>query len=365
MNKKILLVLNIIAPYRIEMFNEINNTINDDFTVWFMSKNEPNREWTIDYNKMLFKYEILRGISFSIKKPVESYFHFNFGFFIKLIKNNPDVVIIGGYNNIHYYFVKLYTKLFKKKMVLWNESQHLSSRKNKGIIKFIKKMSIPMSDSYLVPSKLAKDYLVGYGANENKINYFYNTVNPDIFNINLCDKINNDKFKLVYVGLLEERKGVKYAIEALKEINEDWELNIIGNGSIKNELEKMTEKYNLKDKINFLGFLKRTEIAQIFSNSDYFIFPTLNDPCPLVVNEALSAGLFCILSKFSGNADEFIINKSNGLIIDPLDKNDFIEKIKLAFSLKNNISKCDIKRSIEKASPKMVSLQFKNCIDKL
>jgi len=370
--KKILLITNIIAPYRITMFNEINKQIKDDFCVWFMRETEPNRQWKINYKNIKFPYTILKGFTINLKYPIEKYLHINPGFYKKLIKYKPDVVIVGGYDSIHYYLASIYTRRYNKKLIIWVESHELSSKRNKGLIGKIKKYAVSIADNYIASSILAKKYLISFGADEEKIKIVYNTVDTNIFqkySNQMCKKIKErsiDNYKLrkfIYVGQLEERKGLKYGIKALSKIDYNWKLFVVGEGTKRKLLENLVNNLGIKKKVMFLGFLNREEIAKLYSKSDFFLFPTLNDPCPLVVNEALSSGLFCIISKLAGNAKDFIIEGKNGYTFDPYNIDDIVNKINFALKLKE-IDKEFIKESIEKASPENVSKQFINAINR-
>jgi len=368
--RKILLITNIITPYRITMFNEINRKIKDDFCVWFMSETEPNRQWKIDYKKINFRYEILKGLIIGLKFPVKKYLHINPGFYKKLVKFKPDIVIVGGYDSIHYYLVSRYTKRFDKKLILWVESHELSSKRNKGLIGKMKTYAVSIADSYIASSILAKKYLMALGAGEKKIDIVYNTVDVNLFQkynnyLNENDKHKNIKKikKFIYVGQLEERKGLKYGIIALSKINYNWKLFIVGDGTKREMLENMVNELGIKKRVNFMGFLIREEISKLYSESDFFLFPTLSDPCPLVVNEALSSGLFCLISKLAGNTKDFIIEGKNGYIFDPYNIDDIVDKINFALKL-NEIDKKYIKKSIEKASPENVAKDFIKVIDR-
>jgi len=93
-------------------------------------------------------------------------------------------------------------------------------------------------------------------------------------------------------------------------------------------------KLGLEKKIKFCSFLKREEVAKLYSQSDFLIFPTLRDACPLVINKALSSGLFCVVSKLTGNTKDFIIEGKNGYTFDPYNVDDIVNKINLALKIK-------------------------------
>lgn len=362
--RKILFITNIIPPYRITMYNELNKQIKDNFCVWFMRETEPDRQWKINYKRINFPYKVLKGFTINIKFPIKKYLHINPGFYKKLVNYKPDIVVVGGYDSIHYYLASKYTKRYNKKLILVIESTELSSKRNKGIIRKIKNYAISVADSYIASSILAKRYLIILGADEGKINIVYNTVDTKLFqectnylNEDVNNKYTNNFKKFIFVGQLEEKKGIEYGINALSKIDYNWRLTIVGDGSRREILENLVHKLDLEEKVKFLGFLERKEIAKLYSQSDFFLFPTLSDPCPLVINEALSSGLFCIVSKLAGNIKDFIIEGKNGYIFNPYNIDDIVDKISLALKL-NKIDKKYIKKSIEKASPENVAKEF-------
>ena len=82
--KRVALLTNIIAPYRVPAFNKIAELAPFDFDVYFMAENESNRNWEIYKEKIKFKYKVLKGVHFNLKNR---FVHLNFGLSYYLIKN--------------------------------------------------------------------------------------------------------------------------------------------------------------------------------------------------------------------------------------------------------------------------------------
>ena len=59
--KKVLLLTNMISPYRIPLFNAISRKGNFRLKVIALSEREKNREWKFSVNKFKFDYQILPG----------------------------------------------------------------------------------------------------------------------------------------------------------------------------------------------------------------------------------------------------------------------------------------------------------------
>ena len=70
----------------------------------------------------------------------------------------------------------------------------------------------------------------------------------------------------------------------------------------------------------------------IYVASDLFVLPSLYDPNPLSVVEALHSGLPLFISCKCGNSYEAISNNRNGIIFDPLNSKDTKSKMKIIFN---------------------------------
>ena len=88
MSFKIAIVTNILTPYRIPLFEEIEH-LADDIKLFLMADSESNRMWNLEQHS--FKTEVFPG--FHIRPPgYETAFHINHSVISRLKKFNPDVV---------------------------------------------------------------------------------------------------------------------------------------------------------------------------------------------------------------------------------------------------------------------------------
>ena len=128
-------------------------------------------------------------------------------------------------------------------------------------------------------------------------------------------------YKLVTVGRLTEQKGYKYLIEAIKILSdsemlsdENVSLDIIGEGHLKTELRILTDKLNLTDKINFLGY--RQDALQIVASSDLFVSSSLWEGIPTVLLEAMALNVPIIATDIPGTK-ELIVDRQTGILVQP------------------------------------------------
>jgi glycosyltransferase involved in cell wall biosynthesis len=119
--------------------------------------------------------------------------------------------------------------------------------------------------------------------------------------------------RLVSVCNLEIEKGIQYAIEAVKKINNpNVEYLIIGDGSFQNKLRELAAD---DKRIKFLGRLGQEEVFTKLATSDIFVLPSYNEAFGVAYLEAMSFGLPIIGVKGEGVED--IVSKGEcGILVE-------------------------------------------------
>ena len=120
--------------------------------------------------------------------------------------------------------------------------------------------------------------------------------------------------KFITIGRLTEKKGHLHSIKAfqkLKEIGIKLNLEIIGDGELKNHLEEYVKENNLSDEIKFLGALSSEKTFEKLREADAFILSSKTaengdrEGTPTVLVEAQATGLPCIATRHSGIPEMF------------------------------------------------------------
>ena len=119
---------------------------------------------------------------------------------------------------------------------------------------------------------------------------------------------------------LRESKGIQDLIDAVsflpKEIKEELQIDIYGDGPCKNELIEKVEKNDLQNCFVFKG--SRSNLNEIFSQYDYMLQPTHMECYSLSILESLAANVPVVSSNVGGN-NEAITNEENGFIFEAKD----------------------------------------------
>lgn len=126
------------------------------------------------------------------------------------------------------------------------------------------------------------------------------------------------------VGQISKRKGVKYFIEmaemVLKEVT-GIRFLIVGKDAggeegYSDELKDYVENKNMQKYITFTGY--RTDVENIMRSIDILTVPSLSEPFPLVVLEAMAARKCIVGAKVDG-IPEAIVDRESGLLVKPKD----------------------------------------------
>lgn len=156
--------------------------------------------------------------------------------------------------------------------------------------------------------------------------------------------INPDKFqptqsyvdnRILTVGRFVEKKGIRYAIEAVADIVEDvpnLEYHIVGSGPLEDDIRETIRKHNLQDAITILGNISDEELIEEYNEAEVFLLPCViaedgdRDGIPVVLMEAMAMECVPISTHVSG-IPELIEDGKNGFLCNPRDIKGISEKI--------------------------------------
>lgn len=125
---------------------------------------------------------------------------------------------------------------------------------------------------------------------------------------------NAGKFVVGTISRLHEMKGVQFAIEALKSLESDIELWIVGEGEYEDSLRALVDKYSLYDRVKFMG--ERDNVSELYNSFAVFLSPSLQEAYGLTVNEARYFGKSIVASKTGGIPNQ-IEDGRNGILVEP------------------------------------------------
>ncbi len=147
--------------------------------------------------------------------------------------------------------------------------------------------------------------------------------------------------KILWAGRLIDLKHPEYAVKAaraLKDEGRDFELEIIGDGPLKDRLADMVSTMGLESYVKLSGGKKPAEVLDAMRGADVFLF-TSNylEGWGAVVNEAMQCGCAVVASAEAGSVPFLISDGYNGLVYNDGDYKEFEAKVRTLFDDEDKI----------------------------
>ena len=234
-----------------------------------------------------------------------------------------DVVVFGGVEDESYIAPRLerglFTIRYSERIYKEGQWKRISPR---GLIKKYKDhIRYRKSDVYLLCSGgyVADDFhLIGaYPEKMMKWGYFPETYRYDVEELFL-KKEKNSVPVILWVGRMIELKHPEYALHMaveLKKQGKKFKLRFIGDGKMKEELQALAERMELKDCVEFLGFMSPSDVRLQMEEASVLLMTSNRiEGWGAVVNEAMNAGCVVVASHIIGSAPYLIKHRENGMI---------------------------------------------------
>ena len=222
------------------------------------------------------------------------------------------------------HYISLWARLFqrispKHREKLRLESQLFTPEATRRVISLSHKISGEIGDLYGYPEKQIS--LIRNGVPTRSVTIFEERTRAR----KELD-IPRDEKVVLFVGTGWERKGLRFAISAVEELNDQKvKLLVAGKGA--------TKRY-ASSSVRFLGGVR--EMTMVYDAADLFLFPTLFDPFPLATLEALSAGLPVITTAANGVSEIMTPGVHGEVISEPSDSAALIAALRKWLGMMND-----------------------------
>ncbi|MBA7549156.1 D-inositol-3-phosphate glycosyltransferase [subsurface metagenome] len=328
--KKVFLIQEILADYRVPVFRRLSDLDGIDLTVFFSYLSKLKKKEGIREAEKIdgFRYKVVPHISIGRRVFLPTLvWH--------IVKEHPDVVISG----VMAYSCLFTCKLLRIPFIWWTgvcPSKNQLARKNM-LCKLISGLHIRTrlflkSDAIIVYSEEKKKHLVSTGAYERAIFIAYNSLDTDSL-MAIAKEVQKSAQPLVskgdrviFVGRLIKSKRVDILLRAFKIVQgklRNAELFIVGDGPEKCLLETLAVNLDLKN-VKILSINDKKVLGRYLMSSSVFVLPSLGG---LAINEAMCFGLPVVCTEADGTEKQLLYEGRNGLYTKPGDVVDLASKI--------------------------------------
>ncbi len=264
----------------------------------------------------------------------------------RLLKPNPDIIIGWSSFSLESFRLKISRNVLVRDSahiltqndILKNEYVKLGFKYPDRTICINRELEeYELAEEIFVLSEFAKKSFLEHGVNERKLKIVRLGVDASVFKPNRSIRTKLP-LKVVYFGSISIQKGVHYLLSALENFStKTIELHLVG--AIEHKFKKILKNYN-----NFIYHkpMNHFELNEFLHNMDVFVFPSLHDGFGQTLIQAMSVGLFPIVTETVG-AGELISDGVDGIKIPPSNSNrireiiyrlsenlDFVDKIRNA-----------------------------------
>ncbi|GAX92000.1 glycosyltransferase [Effusibacillus lacus] len=210
-------------------------------------------------------------------------------------------------------------------------SNKVSYKKYKGKLQQL----FQEGEAFTVTSNNMKKILMDYGCPKNKIIVHYSGIDVDRFEFKERKIPENNKIRLLCVGRMVEKKGMKYLINAFHRVYKIYpniRLHIAGDGPLRKKLKKQVKELKIEGKVKFLGEISHKEVVKEMHKAHIFVLASVTgkhgnqEGIPNVLKEAMATGMPVISTKHAG-IPELVRDGKSGFLVDEKDSKKLAERI--------------------------------------
>lgn len=318
----VVLLTNFIPPHQRPLFIELSRRVKK-LTILISTPMEPDRHWEADFGpldvRVLQTWTVRRPWRHPAGFADRLHVHVPLNTLGALGELRPDVVLSSalGFATLG---AAIYKRLRGVPLLVWVGLSEHTERGRGRARHWLRRRLARSIDQILVNGRSGERYLRTLGFADSRISHVPYTTEPDLWDQCPVTRDAAAAHRLLFVGQLNERKGITPFVERLARWAAEHperriEFSIIGSGPLRERLEAIETPGNLS--LELLGERNFQQIAAEYARCGILAFPTLADEWGMVVNEALASGLPVLGSVYSQAAEELCVEGETGWLFQP------------------------------------------------
>lgn len=195
-----------------------------------------------------------------------------------------------------------------------------------------------IADAVTVLSEDMRSALTGVGCPREKTVIQPLPVDESRFEFTTRRKDPHEPFEIATVARFDEQKGLRYAVDAIAELVDDYEVRytIAGDGPLFDEIEQRVHSHGIEDSVELLGWLDADEVTEVMTDAHLFLLPSVTAPdgakegTPTVLLEAQAVGL-PVVSTYHAGIPEIVGDGESGLLVPEKDIDALVDVLERLF----------------------------------
>jgi glycosyltransferase involved in cell wall biosynthesis len=296
----VLIIHNILSPYRLHEFECLGRRDGINLTVVFLREGDERRPWRVLPPTLNFRSIVLGKRGGSVPGTVTA-----------ILKEKPDIVIVGGWDEPAFISAHLLKRLCRYRLVIWMESTKLDRRPPSRWRALTKRRLIRHADALLCAGRASAEFATELGAT--RIFVAPNSTDNAFFERGATTARHSARHELapptaMFVGRLSNEKGVDVLLHAWAQIEHREPLAhlvVVGSGPEEAALKTLADGLGLT-RTEWVPFVQQQYLPRLYARASVLVLPSRSESWGFVVNEAMACGVPVIASDAVGAAADLL-----------------------------------------------------------
>lgn len=298
-NGRVLIIHNILSPYRLHEFEALGRRDGINLTVLFLRKGDKRRPWRDLPPTPSFRSIILGPLG---GVP---------GTATVLLRERPSIVIVGGWDEPAFISAHALKQVCRYRLVIWMESTKLDRRPSSRWRELTKRRLIRHADALLCAGRASAAFARELGATS--VFVAPNATDNAFFEEGATAARYDARHDVapptaIFVGRLSNEKGVDVLLRAWAQVELGEPLAhliVVGSGPEEAALKTLADGLGLT-RTEWVPFVQQQYLPPWYARASVLVLPSRSEPWGFVVNEAMACGVPVIASDAVGAAADLI-----------------------------------------------------------
>jgi glycosyltransferase involved in cell wall biosynthesis len=302
------------VPYREPLFRALAERPELELRVIYQSAGQPSWDVAPDWFPIEHAYPAVHLRSRQRRRPGRTPVLVSRGLESALRRANPDCVVVWEYG-LASLRTLTWCRFHRRAYLIFTEcTPQIDSMLARWQLDLHRRLA-RHADALIAASSAARERLLAFGVPDERIHVALQAADVEPFRAWAASR--HEGFKVISAGRLVPDKNFGTLIEAFARTGAAGELEILGTGFLRDELEQLARRLGVS--VRFRGHVPPEAMPEAYAAADAYALISTYEPFGVALREAAAAGLPIVCSRTAGAAGDVAIEGRNALLVDPAD----------------------------------------------